>query len=318
VNPKEQAASFMKNHEAFVLACHVHPDGDALGSAIALSLALEKIGKENIVYSRDGVPETYAFLPGSERVKTRIEQDLAGRAALVLIDCNSPERAGVEKAGLQGTLVIDHHETEKDFGDVRWVEPGEPATGLMISNLLRDLGIPLSRHMAVNLYTAIAVDTGTFRFPNTTPETLRAAAELVAAGAEPGWVAEKLYQTWSRGRLRRLGQNLGTVELRGNLSMSAITLEMFEGTGTQGKDSENFVNFPLLMQDVLVSVIMREVNRGEWRVSFRSKGERNVAHIAEEFGGGGHQNAAGCTMRGTLAEIKDTVLAAVEKHTGIV
>jgi phosphoesterase RecJ-like protein len=307
----------MKHHQAFVLACHVNPDGDSLGSAIALSLALETMGKESIVYSRDGVPETYAFLPTSEGVETRIEQNVAGQAALVLIDCNSPERAGVDGASFQGTLVIDHHETEKDFGDVRWVEPAEPATGLMVYHLLQDLGVPISRHMAVNLYTAIAVDTGTFRFPSTTPDTLGAAADLVAAGAEPAWVAERLYQTWSPGRFKLLGKTLGTVELLSNLSMSAITLEMFEETGTQGKDSENFVNFPLLMQDVLVSVIMREVTRGEWRVSFRSKGESNVARIAEEFGGGGHQNAAGCTMRGTLAEIRETVHATVRRHAGI-
>jgi phosphoesterase RecJ-like protein len=187
----------------------------------------------------------------------------------------------------------------------------------MMYRLLRDLGVPLSRHMAVNLYTAIAVDTGTFRFPSTTPDTLGAAADLVTAGAEPAWVAERLYQTWSPGRFKLLGKNLGTVELLSNLSMSTITLEMFEETGTQGKDSENFVNFPLLMQDVLVSVIMREVTQGEWRVSFRSKGESNVARIAEEFGGGGHRNAAGCTMAGTLQEIKDTVRAAVRRHTGI-
>jgi phosphoesterase RecJ-like protein len=317
VSPKEQAVSFMKHHQAFVLACHLNPDGDALGSALALSLALETMGKEGIVYSRDGVPETYAFLPESEGVKARIEQDVAGRAALVLIDCNSPERAGVDGASFQGTLVIDHHETERDFGDVRWVDSAEPATGLMVYRLLRDLGVPLSRDMAVNLYTAVAVDTGTFRFPNTTPDTLGAAADFVASGAEPGWVAERLYQTWSPGRFRLLEKTLGTVALHANLSMSAITREMFEETGTEGKDTENFVNFPLLMRDVLVSVIMREVTRGQWRVSFRSKGENNVARIAEEFGGGGHQNAAGCTMKGTLAAIEEKVHAAVKKHTGI-
>ena len=162
----KDVAAAINSGTDFVVATHVNPDGDALGSAIALSMALESMGKKVLVFDRDGVPATYDFIPGAERVMTDLGSFKV--ETLILVDCNSLKRAGLEGfSGFQRTIVIDHHETEGDFGDIRWVETEVPATGMMVLKLINFLGLALTKDMAQNLYTAIALDTGTFRYGNT-------------------------------------------------------------------------------------------------------------------------------------------------------
>jgi phosphoesterase RecJ-like protein len=307
----------LRGRDDFLIASHLSPDGDTLGSAIALSLALEATGKKSAVFSKDGVPRHYDFLPRSERVITSLDSWDAGGSALILVDCNHPSRAALEGVSFASTSVIDHHETERDYGDIRWVEPRSPATGLMVLGLLNDMGVRITRDIAVNLYAAIAVDTGTFRFRNTDAEVLRAAAALTEAGSEPGLVAESLYQTWSMNQFKLLCGMIGRTELSGGMGITSIPVELFTETGTTYRDTENFVNFPLLMKDVQVSALMREVEKGLWKVSFRSKGDINVSRVAESFGGGGHRNAAGCSVTGDLKSVKRRLVDAIRKLEGV-
>jgi phosphoesterase RecJ-like protein len=157
------------------------------------------------------------------------------------------------------------------------------------------------------------VDTGTFRYNNTTPEVLRAAAELAEAGAQPGYIAENVYQSWSSGRFKLLCMTLGTIEIVDGIAMSAATQEMFAKTGTTPADTEEFTNFPRMMKDAHIAAFLKELPDGRWKISLRSKGERSVARVAEHFGGGGHRNAAGCSMEGDLDAVKKKLLAAIRE-----
>ncbi len=313
MNVPEELLKLLLHGKRFLLATHINPEGDALGSSIALSMALESLGKETTVYDRDRVPESYRFLPGHERFTNALDHRTLDRAPLILLDCNEPARAGLGDVPISYSAVIDHHETEKDFGDIRWIEPHAAATGLMVFRLIKGLGVAVTKEMAMNLYTALAIDTGTFRFSNVTSEVLRVAAELVDSGADPSAVAAGLYETWSGGRFRLLIEVLNSLEIRGGTAITVASRDMFMKTGTSGEDTENFANFPRMMNDIEVSAFFRETEDG-WKVSLRSRGSLNVAGIAARFGGGGHRNAAGYRAKGNIGAAKDALVRAVADH----
>jgi phosphoesterase RecJ-like protein len=303
--------SFLKEKNNFFIATHINPEGDALGSSIALSTALETLGKSTILYVHDSVPELYKFLPGHGRFRNSILGLQPSTLNLLLLDCNTPERAGIEGISFMRYAVIDHHETETDFGDIRWIEPQAAATGLMIFHLIKGLGVEITKEIAVNLYTAIAIDTGTFRFGNTTAEVLRVAAELAETGARPGCISNSLYETWSENRFRLLIMALSTFEIRDNVAFTFVTREMFKQTGTGPQDTENFSSLPRMIKNISISAFFRETDGNEWKVSLRSKGDINVANIAAFFEGGGHKNAAGYTIKAALEDARETLLKAI-------
>jgi phosphoesterase RecJ-like protein len=312
LTPKEKIISYLGRKDDFLIATHINPEGDALGSSIALSMGLASLGKKALLYERDPVPEFYSFLPGSERFQRQLPPDTESMT-LVLLDCNEPARAAVENVKFGYSIVIDHHETERGFGDIKWIEPGSAATGLMVFGLLKDLGVRITKDIAVNLYSAISVDTGTFRYSNTSAEAMRASAELIEAGAEPGSIAEGIYETWSPQRLRLLARALSTLEIKDGVAYFYITGEMFKETGAKPSDTENFSNYPRMVKDVLVSALFREVDGGSFKVSLRSKGNVNVARVAEGFGGGGHRNAAGYKVDADIKTAIESLFKALEK-----
>ncbi len=309
----ETVLSAFRNEEGFLLAAHISPDGDAVGSCLALGAALQSMGKKAIVYSRDAVPQQYRFMPGNERIISDLEDVPVSDLTLVLLDCNAPERAGLEHVAFRGSIIIDHHETEKDFGDVRWVNPGAAATGLMVYFLLKDLGATIAEEIAFNLYTAIAVDTGTFRYSNTSGEVLRVCAELVDHGVNPGLVSETLYESWERKRFALLVETLNTLEIKDGVAVAHVTNDMFKKTDTVPEDTETFSDFPRRIDEVKISALFRELKGGEWKASLRSKRDVNVARIAELFGGGGHRNAAGYKIRADLKIATEALLKAARK-----
>jgi len=310
--PRE-LVSVLKKEKVFLLATHLNPDGDAIGSALALANALASMGKEVHVYNKDLVPEFYRFMPGNERFRTNLKKSLSKNPVLVLLDCNSPERAGLEQYSFRKSVVIDHHETEKNFGDIRWVVPSAAATGLMVFYLVKAMGLRVARDMAMNLYTAIAVDTGTFRYSNTSPEVLRASAELIEAGADPAAISECLYERWEKNRFDLLLMTLRNLEIKSDVAVMHITKNMFKKTVTKPEDTENFSNLPRMIKSVKIAALFRDMGNGFWKVSLRSKGDVNVAKIAELYGGGGHMNAAGFRTRGSLKSAKEKLLLAVKK-----
>jgi phosphoesterase RecJ-like protein len=310
--PKE-ILSVLKNEKVFLIATHINPDGDALGSALALSSALEARGKEVHIYNKDRVPEFYKFMPGHRKCKSGLKNVLSKNPVLILLDCNSPERAALEGYSFRKAVVIDHHETEKDFGEIRWVVPAAAATGLMVFSLIKAMGVTLTCDMATNLYTAIAVDTGTFRYSNTSSEVLNASAALIDSGANPAFIAECLYERWTGNRFALLVMTLNNLEIKNAVAMMHITKDMFKKTDTNPEDTENFLNFPRTIKSVKISAIFRDMGDGFWKASLRSKGNINVAKIAELYGGGGHRNAAGFKIKGSLKSVKEKFLLATKK-----
>lgn len=300
--------TFLRQKDDFFIATHINPEGDALGSSLALSMALNAIGKKSVLFDRDGVPQFYRFLPDHEKIM----RDYAGVESsdfnLILLDCNTPERAGIEGLNFRQSAVIDHHETESDFGHIRWIEPKAAATGLMIFYLIRALGVGISKEMAVNLYTAIAIDTGTFRFGNTTAEVLRVASELADAGAQPAFISGNLYETWSEARFNLLRMALQTLEIRNKVAFTFVNRVMYRETGAGPEDTENFSSFPRIVKDIRISAFFREIDDDYWKVSLRSKGDINVATVASLYEGGGHKNAAGYFVRAPLEAAKQSLL----------
>lgn len=307
----------LRRENRFIIASHINPEGDALGTTIALYLALKKMGKDVFAFNVDGIPYLYEFLPSSGVVQSKIEGINTVDYSLLLVDCNEPDRAGLKDRSFKRHIVIDHHLTEKDFGDLKWIEPEAPATGIMAYYLIKALGVEIDREIAENLYTAISIDTGTFRYDNTTAETLRVAADLIEKGADPSRVAICLYESWRANRFRLLIKMLETMELKevGSLkiALTYISLDMFEQTGTTQADTENFSNFPRMIDEVDVSVMFRETERGKWKASMRSKGRLNLAEVAAVLGGGGHRNAAGFKADGELAELKKRLLETISR-----
>ena len=307
--------SFLKNEDRFLIATHINPDGDALGSALALTLALESSGKTVVLYDRDPVPEYYRFLPGQQKFIQSVQGLRSESMNLILLDCNSLDRTGMEAARFKSSCVIDHHETENDFGQIRWVEPHAAATGILIFYLLKEAGFEITREIALNLYTAVVVDTGAFRYSNTSAEVFRVSADLVEAGANPAFVSNSLYEMWSDRRFALLIRVLNTLEIRDNIAVTFVTTQMFEETKTGPDDTENFPSFPRMMAKVTISVFLRQINDSLWKISLRSKGDINVARVATLFKGGGHKNAAGCTIKGDLKTAKEALFRAIGEVT---
>ncbi|HEX8949722.1 MAG TPA: bifunctional oligoribonuclease/PAP phosphatase NrnA [Dissulfurispiraceae bacterium] len=324
LTPPGELLAFLKSEDNFLIVCHLNPDGDALGSAAALSVALGAMGKKTVLLCRDAVPAFYEFLPGSRSFFTFSNAQASGIPLqefgnLILVDCNEIGRTGMERSPLahlsfRTTVVIDHHETESVFGDIRWVIPETAATGMMIHAIIRRLGVALTKDMAINLYAALVVDTGNFRFENTTPEVLKVAAALAEAGAVPHMIHGELNETWSGGRFRLFARVMNSVRIEDGIAIIVLTKRMFEDTSTSADDTENFVSFPMVMRDITISFLLREVDCSDYKVSLRSKGAINVARIAEAFGGGGHKNAAGCNIKADLGTAEAEVLKRIREQ----
>jgi bifunctional oligoribonuclease and PAP phosphatase NrnA len=297
---------------AFMLG-HVHPDADVLGTLLALGLALADRGWSVRYGGPHPAPELLAFLPGVDEYR-RLERVEGPLDIVVLTDCPNPDRTEglLEAARGTGALVvnIDHHHDNRRYGDVNWVEPGAAATGEMIYALLVGLGAPITPAIATNLFTAIHMDTGSFRYSNVTAETFRIAAALVAAGADPAFVAGRVYERRSAEALRRLGDVLSRVEVSADGRVGWLALPA--GTAPEAfVEAEDLVNYPRSVASVRVACLLRE-RAGAVKVSLRGKGEVDVSRIAAKFGGGGHPNAAGCTLPGPLEQATRHVLAAIE------
>jgi phosphoesterase RecJ-like protein len=299
-----------------LISVHKNPDGDALGSQLGLMLALEKLGKHVTAHNLDPVPEIYRFLPGSDRITSGANVRGAYDAFLVL-DAD-PLRTGLfSGAWPSKTLInIDHHVTNQKEWAITWLDAEATATGEMIYRLVTRAGISIDRDIALCLYTAIFTDTGSFRYANTTAESMRIAAELIDAGADPWLVTENVYESFAFRRISLLGQVLSGVQQSsdGKIAWVLVTEEMYRQTGTSAEDTDNFVNFIRSIKGVEIAVLFRQTAAMQYKISLRSKGRVDLTGMATTLGGGGHKNAAGGVIDGTFPEVRDRVIAAAARE----
>lgn len=302
----------IKENERFLIVSHINPDGDAVGSVIALTQGLKKLGKSVSAYCKDPVPHIFRFLPGSELIKNRAPS--SNFDVVLLLDCNSFKRAGIKepKAGKIG--VIDHHLTvEKKPDRVNYIDSDMSATAELVYALLKALRITIDKKMALNLYTGIFTDTGGFRYSNTNVKTLKIASELMQKGLNAREVAKEVYENFPYKRQKLLTLVLATLEKSGAIASVTVTKNMFKKTGTTAEDTEDFVNHARKIKGVEVGVLFREDGKNSYKISLRSKGAVNVALIAKTLGGGGHASAAGCNLKGTLPEVKNKIFKTLRK-----
>ncbi len=291
----------------FLLTSHARPDGDAVGSTLACAQILRSMGKEASVVLSDGVPVIYRRLPFSDSVVQSTDQAPEVDAAIIL-ECDGVARTRLTGLEHHYLINIDHHATARPFGDVNWIDTSACATAEMIFLLARRAGVKVSPEVATCLYTAVLTDTGSFCFPGTTARTFELAEELVRCGADPVHIAHNVYFSAALSKMRLLGAALSSLSRQGKLVWMHITQDMMERCDATEEDCEGLVNYALAIGGIEVALFFRELPSGDFRVSLRSKGSVNVAAVAESFGGGGHECASGCAVKGPLANALDEML----------
>jgi len=306
----------IREGERFLVCSHAGPDGDAVGSMLAMGVLLQQLGKHADLVSADRVPVVFRGLPGAEKIQKALRVHGPYDAA-ILLECD-----GVGRTRLQGLekfyqVNIDHHASGVEFADLNWIDHEAACVGEMVYRLYKAAGVALTRDAAQCLYTAVLTDTGGFIYGGTRASTFELARELTQAGADPIRIAQQVYFSTPMSRLLLLGAALRNLHREGRVAWLWITHEDMMRSCASEEDCEGIVNYALSIAEVEVAAFLRELEEPRVRVSLRSKGGVNVAAIAERLGGGGHENAAGCTLEGPLARAKQQIVgelkAALEK-----
>jgi phosphoesterase RecJ-like protein len=302
--------------ERILVATHLRPDGDALGSVLGLALGLEKLGKQVARLCEDAAPPNYRFLPLADRLSSHAPD--WPEAPAVVVDADGLERTG----GLAPTLArspllidIDHHASQKAFGHLAWVEPAATATGELVYRLLRALMVPAEAEIATCLYCAILTDSGRFTFSNTRAAALHLAARLVRAGADPRAIAAQVYEEKSLAATRLLGRALSkaSAELGGRAILVCLEPEDFQLTGALASETEGIIDHLRGITGAEVAVLLTVDGKGGVRASLRSRGRVDVSRIAAALGGGGHFAAAGCNLGRGLEPGRSRLLEKIEQ-----
>ena len=307
-----QVVELIENTQTFGITTHIKPDGDGVGSSLGLCWLLKSLGKSAEVIVRGDIPIAYRNLPGADEIRN-IERIDADYDAVFVIECSDLQRPGIDGLDEQFTVNIDHHATSEHFGTVNWIDSTASAVGEMVYNLVKAIGGRVTKEIAECVYMALVTDTGSFHFSNTTDRTLKVASELIKAGARPAEISEAVYSNYPWSRIELMRQVLGTVrrDESGKVAAMRQTLKMREEAGAVDGDNNGFVNIPLASREILASIYMREVGENVYRVSLRSKGDIDVAKVAEHWGGGGHRNAAGLRIEGDWDEAEQELVEAV-------
>lgn len=313
MNHLEQVLDSINKRKEFLLTSHARPDGDAIGSLLALSGILHKMGKTAEIVMSDSVPVIYKPLPASDTIIHAAQVNGRYEAA-ILLECDSVQRTRVQGLDKHFLINIDHHVTAKPFADVNWIDPGACATAEMVYRLGKAAGVRITPDIATCLYTAVLTDTGSFCYSPTNAHTFDLARQLVEHGADPAHIAQNVYFSNPTSKMRLLGAALSTLHREGPITWMTVTREDMDRCGALEEDCEGLVNYALGIAGVEVAMFFREISNHRVRVSMRSKGAVDVSGIAEAFGGGGHQCASGFSVEGPLDAAIDRVLEALRKN----
>lgn len=308
----QAVAAEIRSRQSFILTSHARPDGDAIGSSVALALALEHLGKTVTVVLEGPIPRQYLAFPAVDRIvfTTRVDQPAD---AVILLECSDITRPNV--AGLADYFVIniDHHLGNQSYGQVNWFDSTAAACGELVAELVDELAVPWTRDIAAHLYLAISTDTGGFRYGPITARTFDLCRRIAETGVETSALSRQIFDSFSIGRVKLTGAMLNAMELHHDDRLAVLTFDdaLLARSGAAIDDTEGLVNLPLGAREVLAVALLRRQDASTFRVSLRSKGDVDVRRVAERWHGGGHHNAAGCTVSGRFDEVRDSVVAAM-------
>src|ERR1035437_4137222 len=310
----QQIVDAIRGRQRYVLSSHFRPDGDAIGSQLAMAYALRALGKAVVVVNADAAPPPLMAFPGVPdiRIAPAIDGDFD---AAIIMECGDIGRTGV--AGLDRFFVIniDHHPGNTGYGRINWFDAGAAACGEMVFDLVRALGVKLSLEIATHIYLAILTDTGSFHYSSISTRTFDICHEALEAGVDPVLVARNVYDSNNMGRLKLFGAVLSAMQIDGTGRIAIVYLdhEMAREAGGTYEDTEGLINLPLTVKEIQAVVFFKQAEGEEYRVSMRSKGSIDIGAVAKEFGGGGHKNAAGCTVNGAIDALQKLLLEKIEQ-----
>lgn len=313
----DRILEIVRKHKTFCIIGHVRPDGDCVGSQLGLALALHAIGKKVTVWNEDSIPQKYRFLdPQGLFQKPRSGKKFD---CVIATDCASFERlgrAGQLSLDRKVLINIDHHESNPHYGDVNWVSAREPSCGELIFRLLKAARWPITKPIADCLFAAVSTDTGSFQYPTTRPGTFHVGAELVTRGADLATICNEVYESYSLSRARLLKLVYTRFRLTANDHIAYLWLKKkdFARTGAESNDTEGLIDHIRAIEPVVIACVFEELEPDLTRISLRSKNPNvNVNEIAAQFGGGGHQAAAGARIPGSPLSVQRKVIAAIKR-----
>jgi phosphoesterase RecJ-like protein len=309
-----QIVDAIRARRRFVISSHSRPDGDSIGSQLAMALALRTLGKDVHIINKDRAPGPILQFPGVAEIE--IADAVSGDYdAAIIMECGDLQRTGV--AGLDRFFVIniDHHPGNSTYGQLNWFDSTAAACGEMVFDLIAALGVPLDAAIGTHIYLAILTDTGSFHYSSISPRTFEICARALEAGVDPVRVARNVYDSNNMGRLKLFGAVLSAMQLdpTGRVAIVYLDHEMAREAGGTYEDTEGLINLPLTVKEIEAVVFFKQNEGDQYRVSMRSKGEIDVGAIAKEFDGGGHKNAAGCTVTGPIDSLQKLFVERIDQ-----
>ena len=305
-------ADAIRARQRFVISSHSRPDGDSLGSQLAMAFALQALGKDVTVVNSDAAAPPFMAFPGVPGIviAPSVEGDFD---ASIVMECSDYARTGVTGLDRFFTINIDHHPGNTGYGQINWFDPSAAACAEMVFDVVQGLGVQMTIEIATHIYIAILTDTGSFHFSNLSPRTFDICRQLLEAGVDPVRVARQVYDSASVGRLKLCGSIMNgmCVDATGRIAVLCLDHEMARAAGATYDDTEGVINEPLTVKSVQAVVFFKQSDGDNYRVSLRSKGAVDIGAVAKEFGGGGHKNAAGCSAAGPIDELRATFVEKV-------
>lgn len=301
---RAQVAEAIRQRQRFLVVSHARPDGDAIGSSLAMAYALRHLGKDVRVLSRDAPPPPLMVFPGVPEIEI-VSQIDDPTDAVIVMECGDVKRPGIDGIERGYVINIDHHPGNLLYGALNWMDLSAAACGEMVFDLIGELGVPLTYEIALHVYIAVLTDTGSFHYSNITSRTFDICRQCVEAGVIPPAVARSIFDVNNLGRLKLFGAVLNGMRL--DVSSRIATLyvdhQLVRDCGGTYEDTEGLINLPLTVKEIVAVIFFKEIGPDDWRVSMRSKGNIDINAVAKEFGGGGHKNASGCSARGEFATL---------------
>ncbi len=314
-DPVQAILDVFRRGQRFLVCSHTRPDGDALGSMVACSMLLQQMGKQVDLVTADHVPTLYRQLPGADGIRSALEVS-GPYDAVILLECDGLERAGLKGLEQYFLINIDHHMSGSGYAHLNWIDCEAPSAGEMIYRLVRAAGATVTPEMATCLYTTLLTDTGGFCYGSICAYTFELARELTVAGADPVRIAQQVCFSTPISKMLLLGSALNNLHREGRMAWLWVTHQDMVRTCALEEDCEGIVNFAIGIAEIEAAAFLRELPEGRIRMSLRSKGKLNVAEIAARLGGGGHENAAGCTVDGPLPRALDEIRVILRSAVG--